>query len=89
MDITQITALLEKAVYVLVKMGGPIMVAALVVGIIMSILQAVTQIQEQSLAFIPKLLVVFGLLVFLFPHMFFMLSDFTHELFDLAIRSSA
>ncbi len=86
MDISHVTSLMEKAVYVLIKMGGPTMLAALAIGIVMSILQAVTQIQEQSLAFIPKLLVVFGMLVFLFPHMFFMLSDFTHELFDLAVH---
>jgi flagellar biosynthesis protein FliQ len=86
MDINVVTGLMEKSVYVMVKMGAPTMIAALVVGVVMSLIQAVTQIQEQSLAFIPKVLVVFVTLVFLFPYMFSMLSDLTHELYHLATQ---
>lgn len=88
MDIIALTELLRKAVMVMIKAGSPPMIAALIVGLVISILQAVTQIQEQSLAFIPKVLAVFVTLIFLFPYMFSVLSDLTHEIFDLALRLS-
>lgn len=88
MDIIAITELLRKAVMAMIKAGGPPMIAALVVGLIFSILQAVTQIQEQTLAFIPKVLSVFITLVFLFPYMFSVLSELTHEIFDIVLRLS-
>jgi flagellar biosynthetic protein FliQ len=88
MDIVAFTELLRKAVMAMIKAGSPPMIAALVVGLVISILQAVTQIQEQSLAFIPKVLAVFVTLIFLFPYMFSILSELTHEIFDLALRLS-
>lgn len=88
MDIIALTELLRKAVMVMIKAGSPPMIAALVVGLVISVLQAVTQIQEQSLAFIPKVLAVFVTLIFLFPYMFSVLSELTHEIFDLALRLS-
>jgi flagellar biosynthetic protein FliQ len=88
MDIVAITDLLRKAVMAMIKAGSPPMIAALIVGLIFSVLQAVTQIQEQSLAFIPKVLAVFVSLVFLFPYMFSVLAELTHEIFDIAIRLS-
>jgi flagellar biosynthetic protein FliQ len=88
MDIVAFTELLRKAVMAMIKAGSPPMIAALVVGLVISILQAVTQIQEQSLAFIPKVLAVFVTLIFLFPYMFSVLSGLTHEIFDLALRLS-
>ncbi len=45
--------------------GGPILIIALVVGLFISILQATTQVQEQTLSFVPKILaVIFGLIIF-------------------------
>lgn len=88
MDIIALTELLRKAVMVMIKAGSPPMIAALVVGLVISVLQAVAQIQEQSLAFIQKVLAVFVTLIFLFPYMFSVLSDLTHEIFDLALRLS-
>jgi flagellar biosynthetic protein FliQ len=88
MDIIALTDLLRKAVLAMIKAGSPPMLAALFVGLFISILQAVTQIQEQSLAFIPKVLAVFVTLIFLFPYMFSILSELTHEVFDLMLRLS-
>lgn len=86
MDIVSITEILRKGVWAMIKAGGPPMIAALVVGLIFSIIQAVTQIQEQTLAFIPKVLTVFLTLVFLFPYMFTVLNELTIEIFDLALK---
>lgn len=88
MDIISITELLRKAIMVMIKAGSPPMIAALIVGVVFSILQAVTQIQEQSLAFIPKVLAVFITLVFFFPYMFSVLSELTYEIFDVALKIS-
>lgn len=58
--------LMRETMIVILKMGGPLMLIGLIVGVIVSIIQALTQIQEQSLTFVPKLLAIFaGLLIFM------------------------
>ena len=86
MDIVAITELLRKAEWTMIKAGTYPMLAALIVGLVVSIIQAVTQIQEQTLSFIPKILAVFVTLVFMFPYMFTLISELTHELFDMMLR---
>jgi flagellar biosynthesis protein FliQ len=51
------------------KVGGPVMLVALFVGLIVSLFQALTQIQEQTLIFVPKILAVFATLMFMLPFM--------------------
>lgn len=51
------------------KVGSPVMLVALFVGLIVSLLQALTQIQEQTLIFVPKILAVFATLMFMLPYM--------------------
>lgn len=51
------------------KVGGPLMAIALAVGLIVSLVQALTQIQEQTLVFVPKILAVFAALMLLLPFM--------------------
>jgi flagellar biosynthetic protein FliQ len=55
----------EKAVYVTLMICGPLLAIALIVGLLVSIFQATTQIQEQTLAFIPKIVAVMLGLIFL------------------------
>lgn len=82
--------LTRQGVWVLIKIGGPLMVATLVVGLVISLLQALTQIQETTLSFVPKLLVVFFGLVLFLPFMLQTLETFTHQLADriVAVGSS-
>lgn len=75
-------ALLRETMIVVLKLGGPPLMAALAVGIVMSLLQAVTQINEQTVAFVPKVLVIAGALMLLGPFMLLTLTDFAHMLFD-------
>ncbi len=71
----------REAVIVLVKLAAPLMLVSLTVGLIISLFQALTQIQEMTLAFVPKILVIFvSLLVFL-PFMMTTLLGFTEGLF--------
>ncbi|MDJ1158439.1 flagellar biosynthesis protein FliQ [Chelatococcus sp. SYSU_G07232] len=51
------------------KVGGPLMLVALAVGLVVSLVQALTQLQEQTLVYVPKILAVFGALLFLLPFM--------------------
>lgn len=61
----QIIEIARESVYVLLKVSLPILITTLVVGLIISLFQALTQIQEQTLVFIPKIIsVMFGLLFF-------------------------
>ncbi|QKN78764.1 flagellar biosynthesis protein FliQ [Bacillus pumilus] len=72
----------ERSVYVVLLVSGPLLALALIVGLIVSVFQATTQIQEQTLAFIPKIIaVLIGLVVF-GPWMLSTIVSFTTELFS-------
>jgi flagellar biosynthetic protein FliQ len=77
-----IGAVLRACMMVLLKMAGPPLLVALAVGMVMSLLQAITQINEQTLAFVPKVLAIGATLVILGPFMTGTLIDFTHALLD-------
>ena len=51
------------------KVAGPLMTVALIVGLVVSLLQALTQIQEQTLIYVPKILAVFGAMLVMLPFM--------------------
>ena len=79
---TEIAPILREALWVMLKLGGPPLIAALVTGLIVSLIQAVTQINEATLVFLPKLLVLCAALAVLGPFMSGTLNDFTHSLMD-------
>jgi flagellar biosynthesis protein FliQ len=76
-DVLDIT---REALMVTLKVGAPVMLIALVVGLVISLLQALTQIQEQTLAFVPKIVVIFVALMVLMPFMLSELTGFTREI---------
>ena len=51
------------------KVAGPLMIVALLVGLVVSLFQALTQIQEQTLIYVPKIVAVFGTLLLMLPFM--------------------
>jgi flagellar biosynthesis protein FliQ len=59
----------QHAFWIALQIGGPLLIASLAVGMLVSVFQAVTQINEQSLSFVPKILVVAGSLAVLGPWM--------------------
>ncbi|WP_097004755.1 flagellar biosynthetic protein FliQ [Lacrimispora amygdalina] len=65
-----------------VKLAGPILVVSMIVGILISILQAATQIHEQTITFVPKLLVIGLILLMMGSNMLKTLSDFTIRIFN-------
>ncbi len=82
MSTNEVLEIGRDAVFVLLKVGAPIMLIALAVGLIVSLAQALTQIQEMTLAFVPKILVIFVTLIFLLPFMLNTLVVFTQQLTD-------
>ena len=76
-----IVDLARNAIMLILLLAGPMLVVALGVGLIVSILQAVTQIQEQTLAFVPKLLAVACVFLVALPWMLQLLVKYTTELF--------
>lgn len=71
----------NAALLVVLKVALPVLGAALLVGILVSIFQAVTQIHELTLAFVPKILVVIAIGALLGPWMVRVVLDFTRDLF--------
>jgi len=75
--------LIRNAFLNIIKVAGPVMVAAMVVGLVISILQATTQVQEQTLSFVPKLLVVIVALILLGSFMMNSMIDFFKYALDI------
>jgi flagellar biosynthetic protein FliQ len=80
MNEAEIIEICRESIWVIIKLGGPIMIAALVVGVVISLVQAVTQIQEATVAFVPKILVVFFVGLLMLPLMMSTLNSFTQSL---------
>jgi flagellar biosynthetic protein FliQ len=80
MEMAQVLDVTREAVIVLLKLASPLMIMALVVGLFISLFQALTQIQEMTLAFVPKILVIFISLLFFLPFMVTTLVAFTQGL---------
>ncbi len=71
----------RQALWLIIKVSAPMLLASLVVGLIVSILQTVTSIQEQTLTFVPKLIAVFLVIALLGSWIFSEVRDFTVDLF--------
>ena len=63
MTINDVTAIAEDALFTIIKCSAPLLLVSLVVGLIVSIFQTVTSIQEQTLTFVPKILAIFLALI--------------------------
>ena len=78
-----VVAIIRQGITTVLTVAGPMIGVGMIVGLLVSIFQATTQIQEQTLTFIPKLLSIFITLVFLGPWMLRVLVDFATELLSL------
>lgn len=85
MNDTDLAALLRDAMMVMLKLGGPPLMVALVVGLVISLVQAITQIHEVTISFVPKVLAIGMTLLLMGPFMLSTLSSYTHLLFDRII----
>jgi flagellar biosynthetic protein FliQ len=83
MSIGEITALLRGGIFETLLLAAPLLFSALIVGLVVAILQATTSIQEQTLTFVPKVLVILLMLGILGGWMFSSLGDYTVQLFRM------
>lgn len=78
----QVLDIMSKAVYTIIVTAAPLLLISLVVGLLISIFQTVTSIQEQTLTFVPKILATFAGLLLLGSWILNQLSDFMTELWN-------
>lgn len=81
MEANEVVDVLREALWVLVIVGAPVMLTALIVGLTVSLIQALTQIQEMTLTFVPKLLAMLGVMALALPYMLQTLIEFSNGLF--------
>ena len=72
----------RETIYVMLLIGGPIMLLALIIGLAIALFQALTSIQEMTLTFVPKILVIFVGVMLMLPYMLASLTTFSQGLFD-------
>lgn len=82
MNSAEVIDVTRDGLIVILQVGAPVMLIALAVGLVISLFQALTQIQEMTLTFVPKILVIFVALIFLFPFMLAILTAYTETLFS-------
>jgi flagellar biosynthesis protein FliQ len=75
--------MVQNAIMVALKVSAPILVAGVVIGLIISIFQSVTQIQEQTLSLVPKIFVMCIVAVILMPWIIMRIADFCVDMFQL------
>ena len=71
-----------EALFIVLRVAGPIMMAGFGVGLIIALFQALTSIQEMTLTFVPKIIVIFVSIVAFMPYMMTQVIDFGRQLFD-------
>ena len=76
-------SIFRNALLVTIKLAGPILVLSIVIGLVIAIFQAATQIHEQTLTFVPKLLVIAIILMVTGSWMINVLSDFMKDMFNI------
>lgn len=88
MDTLEVIDISRDALYVLIYASAPLLLVALFVGLIISLFQALTQMQEATLSFVPKIFAIFFAMIIFLPYMFSMLRDFNEELMNRIITIS-
>lgn len=84
MEQSQVITVMQDAVTTVLTVAGPMLIVAMIVGLIVSIFQATTQINEQTLAFVPKIVAILLTLLLTAGFMITNLTDFTTRMFGYA-----
>ncbi|AWE06689.1 flagellar biosynthetic protein FliQ [Lysinibacillus sp. 2017] len=81
-----VISIAETAIYTVLIVSGPLLLVALIVGLAVSIFQATTSIQEQTLAFVPKIVAVLVSIVFFGPFMISKMTNYFHDILNNLVR---
>lgn len=76
----EVTDIMRDAIWVLLKVSGPALIVSLVIGLAISLFQALTQLQEPTLTFVPKILAIFATLIITMPFMIGTMITFMEQL---------
>ncbi|MGN0388298.1 MAG: flagellar biosynthesis protein FliQ [Suilimivivens sp.] len=82
MTVSDVTAIASDALFLIIKVSAPILLVSLIVGLIVSIFQTVTSIQEQTLTFVPKIIAVFLTLILLGNWVLTQITEFMNRLWS-------
>lgn len=82
MDAAEVIEIMRDGIYVLIIIGAPVMATALIVGLIIALFQALTQIQEATLTFVPKVLAMVFVLILTLPFMISELTGLNNRLYE-------
>jgi flagellar biosynthetic protein FliQ len=82
MNAVEVISISRDAIWTLLKVGAPVMLIALIIGLGVSLFQALTQIKEMTLAFVPKIIVIFVSVLVLLPFMLASLNGFMEQIVD-------
>lgn len=83
MDLSMVVDVGRQALLITLIISGPLLIVGLVVGLVIGVFQAVTQIHEMTLTFIPKILAILGLLFYMLPWITIKMIDYTVDLFNM------
>ena len=86
MDANTFIEITRDGLTVLLIISAPVMIASMVIGVGIGLLQALTQIQEMTLTFVPKIVTIFFMLIFALPFMLNTLSDFNERLYERIVN---
>lgn len=83
---SEVISILQTAAVIAIKLAGPILLLSMGAGVLISILQAATQINEQTLTFVPKLILIAVVLLLTGGAMLELLQGFSLELFEMMLK---
>ena len=82
----QVLSIFKEALWIVLELSGPMLLISIIIGLVIAILQAATQVHEQTLTFVPKLIAIAVILLLCAPWMMNVIGDFTKDLFDLMAK---
>lgn len=82
MNAPEVLDVVQEACYLILKLSAPMVLTALALGVVISLIQAITQIQEMTLTFVPKLIAVLAMALLVLPMLLPNFIAFTHILFS-------
>lgn len=85
MSVSQIMEVVHAAILTAIKVSAPVLLISMVVGLVISILQAATQIHEQTMTFVPKLIAIAVVLLLLGAWMMETMNDFAKYIFGMIV----
>lgn len=89
MEVEEILEISRQSIWILIKISAPVLLAALIVGVIISLFQALTQMQEATISFVPKIIAIFIVIILTLPFMTTTLKNFTEELSERMINPNS